>query len=266
MGQRAYLSSMEFHGGAGLKIVRLAGRRAWAALLAAAILLPVPGSAADGRAAASRTGPPVVVELFTAQGCSSCPQANQMLGRIAEQERPLVLTFSVDYWDYLGWRDTFAKPEFTARQRAYVSRLKLKEIYTPAVVVGGRREAPAVDQDEVEALIEAEAKARRNGPSVRFLYGGDFVRVGEGARPARGGEVWLVRYDPGPREVRVRDGENAGRTVSAYNVVRELERLGAWRGRMRTYTVPKPSNPQLRTIVLVQGAEGGPILAAAVRR
>lgn len=262
MGQRAYLPKMEFHRGVGLKIVRLASRRAWAALLAAAILLPVPGSAADGP---KRSGPPVVVELFTAQGCASCPQANQMLGRIAEQDRALVLTFSVDYWDYLGWRDTFAKPEFTARQRAYVSRLKLKEIYTPAVVVGGRREAPAVDQAQVEALIESDAKTRRDPPSVRFLYGGNFVRVGAGARPPRGGEVWLVRYDPGPREVRVRDGENAGRTVAVHNVVRELERLGPWRGRMRTYAVPKASNAQLRTVVLLQGVEGGPIVASAQR-
>jgi hypothetical protein len=205
----------------------------------------------------------VVVELFTAQGCASCLQANQMLGEIARQRGVIALTFPVDYWDYLGWRDTFAMPEFTSRQRAYVARMHLKEIYTPEVVVSGRREAPAVDLDKVMEVIDADAGQRQRGPRIGFARHGTRVTVGSGRRVRGGAELWLVRYDPQRRDVRVKAGENAGKTVSQLNVVRELVRLGAWNGRARTYSAPAAATPGLETLVLLQGADGGPILAAA---
>src|ERR1700694_425484 len=96
-------------------------------------LLALPLSVLAGSAAAAR--PPVVVELYTAQGCASCGEANAHVAKLAERKGGLALTFSVDYWDYLGWADTFAKPEFTARQKAYVAKLALREPYTPQVVV-----------------------------------------------------------------------------------------------------------------------------------
>ncbi len=102
-------------------------------------------------AAAAR--PPVVVELYTAQGCGSCREANVFLDKLAERPGVLALTFPVDYWDYLGWSDTFARPEFAARQKAYVARLELREPYTPQVVVDGRREAPALKPEQVERLV-----------------------------------------------------------------------------------------------------------------
>ncbi|HTI67880.1 MAG TPA: DUF1223 domain-containing protein [Caulobacteraceae bacterium] len=225
---------------------------------------PLAAPAGANALAASRTAVrPVVVELFTAQGCASCPQANQMLGELAQRRGVIALTYPVDYWDYLGWRDTFAMPEFTSRQRAYVARLRLKEIYTPELVVSGRREAPAVDLDRVSAVIATDAAQRQRGPAIGFGRGGALVTVGSGTTVRGGAELWLVRYDPMRREVRVRSGENAGKTVTHVNVVRELVRLGAWNGRARTYSAPEESTPGLETLVLLQGLKGGPILAAA---
>jgi hypothetical protein len=252
---------MEFDGGVGLKPLRVATRLV-SLLLAMAVLVPPAAAGAKSRPRRASVRP-VVVELFTAQGCASCPQANKMLGEIADRKGVIALTYSVDYWDYLGWRDTFAMPEFTARQRAYVGRMKLKEVYTPEVVVGGRREAPAVDHDKLEALLDADARSRPIAPAIRFTHDGTKVAVGRGAVPRGGAEVWLVRYDPMRRDVRVRTGENAGKTVTHVNVVRELTRLGSWTGRARTYDVPAdPAATNLKAVAILQGKDGGPILAA----
>jgi hypothetical protein len=253
---------MVFDGGVGLKPLRVATRLAALCLALAGLMLPLGADARQrGRRVPVR---PVVVELFTAQGCASCPQANQMLGEIAARKGVIALTYSVDYWDYLGWRDTFAMPEFTARQRAYVGRLKLKEIYTPEAVVGGRHEAPAVDQDKLEAIIEAEAKSRAAAPAIGFARHGRTVTVGTGPVPRGGAEVWLVSYDPMRRDVRVKAGENAGKTVTHVNVVRGLVRLGAWTGRARSFDIPDdPIAPGLQMVAILQGKGGGPILAAA---
>ena len=217
--------------------------------------------------------PPVVVELYTAQGCTACPQANALLGEFASKKGVVALTFPVDYWDYLGWVDTFAKPEFTARQRAYLPRLKLREIYTPEIVVDGRREARGFDRAKVAALVTEAQAQRRSGPKAvltsRDEQGRPLrVSIGAGAGASGGAEVWLVRYDPAERTVKVSTGENKGKTVVEENVVRELTRLGAWSGSAKRYRVPAPAKPldprepPLESVVLVQGAKGGPILSA----
>lgn len=218
-------------------------------------------TSADARQAARG---PVVVELFTAQGCSDCPEANKLVGALAQRRELLPLTFSVDYWDFLGWRDTFAAPEFTERQRAYVRRLKVGDLYTPEVVVDGAAEAPGVDAEKVEALIgkAANARARPAAPRIAINRRGTRVRLGAGAAD-RSADVWLLRYDPRPTAVKVRGDDRKTRTVTAYNVVRELKRLGAWRGRARSYALPAATGEGLATAVLVQARDGGPILAAA---
>lgn len=246
------------HGG--LRLNRLTAALASAALALAGSLAASERSEA---ATAPRTRTPLVVELFTAQGCESCPEANRMMAALAERDRVIALTFPVDYWDYLGWRDTFAKPEFTARQRAYVARLGLKEIYTPEVVVNGRRQAAGVDSDEIEELIDGEA-ARRSTlqrPSILVLKGGRRISVGDGSPFSEPADVWLIRYDSQKREVRVRGGDNEGELVPHHNVVREIQHLGPWNGRSRAYPLPSPTSGQ-RTVILVQGAKGGPILSA----
>ena len=128
-------------------------------LACAALLLPSAGSARvrHHRPAVVR---PVLVELYTAQGCEGCPQADLALGELAKRKGVVALTFSVDIWDYTGWSDTFAQPEFTARQQAYVKRMKLREIYTPEIVVDGAAEAAGSDKDAVATLIDKAGKVR----------------------------------------------------------------------------------------------------------
>src|SRR5579859_781608 len=139
-------------------------------------------------AAAAR--PPVVVELYTAQGCVSCGEANAHVAKLAEKPDVLVLTFSVNYWDYLGWADTFAKPEFTDRQKAYVAKLSLREPYTPQVVVDGAAQAAGTKAARVDQLLASAAKVKRKPPQIRFS-GAAKVYVGSAAAPRGGGEVWL---------------------------------------------------------------------------
>src|SRR5579863_2631580 len=145
-------------------------------------------------AGAALAGPPVLVELFTAQGCSSCGKANAYIGELAEQKGVLPLTFAVDYWDYLGWKDTFAKPEFADRQRAYAKQLGVAEVYTPQVVVDGRAETPAVRPEAVDKLVREARRASLDAPDAYFRD--DRVNVGGGRHPRGGADVWLVRYDP----------------------------------------------------------------------
>ena len=230
----------------------------------AALVLSLLAVLPAASAAAAKT--PVVVELYTAQGCGACGEANAYVAKLAERPDTLVLTFPVDYWDYLGWSDTFARPEFADRQKAYVAKLALREPYTPQVIVDGRTQATAVKTDHVETLVKDAARAPRDPPDIRFVAGGKRVDVGSG-RPLKGGaEVWLVRYDPREQDVAVKAGDNKGRTVVQKNVVREVRRLGAWKGRPAAFRLPAPSEDGLKTVILLQGAHGGRILAVAQQR
>jgi hypothetical protein len=215
--------------------------------------------AASGGAAWA--APPVVLELFTAQGCASCGDANAHVAKLAGDKGVIALTWSVDYWDYLGWKDTFAKPEFADRQRAYAAKLGVAEVYTPQVVVDGREQTPGVKDDEVERLVREARHAAFDPPQMRFR--GQRIAVGSGHRPPEGAEIWLVRYDPREQDIEVKDGDNRGHTVIERNVVVELERLGAWRGRPVLLPLPAPTQPGLDTVVVVQAAHGGPILGVA---
>lgn len=225
------------------------------AALLSLILLAWPA----GAAAAKR---PVLVELFTAQGCGSCSDANDYVARLADRPGVLALTFSVDYWDYLGWTDTFAKPEFSERQKAYVARLKLREPYTPQVVIDGREQAQGLKTAEVDRLVRAASAAPRNPPDMRFV-GDRRVDVGSGRAGKGGAEVWLIRYDPRAVEVAVKAGDNRGETVVQRNVVRQMERLGLWHGRPKAFRVPPPDEEGLKTVVVVQAPRGGRVLGVA---
>lgn len=216
------------------------------------ILLALPAGAA------AKT--PVVVELYTAQGCASCVDANAYAAKLADRPDVLVLTFPVDYWDYLGWTDTFAKPEFADRQKAYVAKLSLREPYTPQIVVDGRAQAPGLKPDRVDALVHEAAKSILDPPQIRF-GASHRVYVGSGRAPAGGADVWLIRYDPREQEVAVKSGDNRGQTIVEKNVVREMKRLGGWRGRPAAFRLPEPGEEGLDTVVIVQGAHGGRVLA-----
>lgn len=221
-----------------------------AALSFALALLALPA------AAAAKT--PVVVELYTAQGCGSCGEANAYAAKLAERPGVLVLTFPVDYWDYLGWTDTFAKEEFADRQKAYVAKLSLREPYTPQVIVDGRAQATARKTEQVEKLLREASRAPRDPPDIRFV-GPRRVDVGAGKAP-RGAEVWMVRYDPHEQDVAVKSGDNRGQTIVHKNVVREVKRLGAWRGKPTAYRLPEADEDGLKTVVLVQAGRGGRVI------
>lgn len=213
--------------------------------------------AAAGPAAAR---PPVVVELFTSQGCEGCAEANAYAASLAEREDVLALTFSVDYLDYLGWRDTFAKPEFADRQMAYVKRFTVRAAYAPQVVIDGRSQAAATQPDKIEKLLSDAGRAPRNPPDMMFREDGRLL-IGSGPAPKGGAEVWMVRYDPHAQEVEVTKGENRGKIIAYRNVVQELVRLGAWSGKPKAYRLPPPGAEGLETAILVQQAGGGRVLA-----
>jgi hypothetical protein len=234
------------------------------AALFSLVLLALPLSASPGTAAAK---PPVVVELYTAQGCASCGEANGHVAKLADKPGILALTFSVEYWDYLGWADTFAKPEFANRQKAYVAKLALREPYTPQVVVDGAAQATGSKTAKVDKLVADAVKAHRavppdvHFPDVHFV-GDRRVYVGSARAPKGGGEVWLVRYDPREQAITVKTGDNKGQTMPERNVVRELTRLGAWRGKPVAFRLPVAGEDGLKNVVLVQAGHGGRILGA----
>lgn len=224
--------------------------KAW---LAGAALIALAASA--GTAAAQ---PLTVVELFTSQGCSSCPPANANLIKVKDQPGVLALSFNVTYWDYLGWKDTFGRQEFTQRQVNYEPPLGHDGPFTPQVVVNGASDAVGATPGEIEKLISASHRAE--GPDLS-LAGGK-VSIGAGKAPGGRADIWLVRYNRGVVEVPVARGENTGRTLPHANVVHSLERLGSWTGAATTLPLPSAGGG-LSTAVLVQSPGGGPILAAA---
>jgi len=205
---------------------------------------------------ASRIGSsPVVVELFTSQGCSSCPPAEELLGRIARDAslrgRVIPLAFHVDYWDHLGWRDPFSSPQWSQRQTDYVRVMGLGGAYTPQAVVGGRREFVGSNEKQLFSAIE-EASKRKAAASLSIA--GDVVRV-DAPR-----ELELIALSVEPvQTTKVASGENGGRTLANYAIVRKLTTIGAVTGRVER------ALPQGTNVVLLQDTKTMEIVAAASR-
>ncbi|WP_313012145.1 DUF1223 domain-containing protein [Brevundimonas sp.] len=225
---------------------------------------PVGARAERVRPAAIRNAGPVVVELFTAQGCGGCIEANTAVERAASEPGVIALTYGVDYWDYLGWTDTFARPEFSQRQRAYRAALRQRGVSTPQVVIDGRRQVSGAHGLELEGAIVEETGRQSWPPQIEFRETGDRVGVGSGRAPVGGADVVAVTYTPGVQTVEVARGENRGREVRHVNVVREVRRLGEWRGRPVLYALP-PARGGDAVAVLIQGKTDHRILGAAVR-
>ena len=206
---------------------------------------------------------PVVVELFTAQGCAGCPEANARFEAVADEPGVIALTWAVDYWDYLGWSDTFARPEFAQRQRAYLAAMRLRGVYTPQVIIDGRRQMTGARAADVQLAVDEEAARRVFPPQVEFREDGDRVGIGSGRAPAGGAEVWAVTYRPGPQTVTVRRGDNRGQTVRHVNVVSGLRRLGSWSGRPVLFALPASRDADESVAVVVQARSDRRILTAA---
>lgn len=212
----------------------------WVAEGGALGLLPsgpaeAPAAPATADAAAATAVPsaltPVVVELFTAQGCSSCPPADALLAGLAARSDVLPLAFHVDYWDYLGWTDAFARPEFTDRQRDYAAGTGERAVWTPQMIVGGTDTLIDLTPAALDQLIEAQ-RERRAPVAVTMTRhpGGATLQV----TPVEGGPrpiaVDLIRYLP-QRTTEIRTGENRGRLAESHNIVVSIESLAQWDGR-----------------------------------
>ena len=256
-------------GSATVVMVRAMRTRGW--IIPAAVLMAASVAAGSSAQPSSPVAPrgevpaePVVVELFTAQGCAGCPEANTRVEALADTPGVIALTYAVDYWDYLGWPDTFARPEFAQRQRAYTRPLKLRAVATPQVVIDGRRQVPGAEEEALKAAVEEEAARRVFPPEIEFREAGDQVGVGSGRVPAGGAEVVAVVYRPGPQTVEIERGDNRGQTVRQVNVVRSVRSLGPWAGRPALYDLPAGLEADEAVAVLVQARTDRRILNGAV--
>ena len=204
---------------------------------------------------------PAVVELFTSEGCSSCPPAEAYIGELAQRRDVLALAFHVDYWDDLGWRDRFGLPEAVHRQQAYASTLKLASVYTPQVVVDGQRDFVGGDRSSIARVLAGNRSGVALAVSVRD--GEVVVDLGaqEKATPC---DVLLIAY---LREAvsPIGRGENAGRTLKEFNIVRTFRSLGRWDGQKQVYRSTVDSLPRDATdvAVLIQPLGQAPIIGAA---
>jgi hypothetical protein len=228
-------------------------RIAAAAIVVAALFWHTPSLAADTA--------PVVVELFTSQGCNSCPPADRLLGELAERDDILPLSFHVTYWDRLGWPDSFGLEGSTQRQGSYAEWLGLDRVYTPEMVIGGRIDVVGSARGRVLEAIELLRSHAVPGPDL--TVNGERLAVGPGDRSDAA--IWLIAFDD-HHDVAVERGENRGRTLRYHHVARELSRLARWHGDALEVSLPLArlaAEGRAGAAILVQRSSDGAILAAA---
>jgi hypothetical protein len=218
--------------------------------------------ALPGAAFAQGAANPVVVELYTSQGCSSCPPADEFLAELAGRPDVLALALHVDYWDYLGWQDAFAQPAFTQRQKRYARAAGAKMIYTPQIIVGGTDRVKGLRPDEIVERIAAHA-AQAPRVVLRVAREGGQLVIELLAEPPldHGAVVQLVRFDP-EQTVEIARGENAGREVVYRNIVTDWTAVAEWPGQapLRLELAAEGAAPMA---VIVQEPGPGAVLAAA---
>jgi hypothetical protein len=238
-------------------------------LFALFFLVPVLAPATGGAARADQSQPPIVVELFTSQGCSSCPPADKYFGELVKRPEVLAIAFHIEYWNYIGWPDPYSKPWATRRQRDYASKLKQRFVYTPEIVIQGAAEGVGSERETIEALIRAAAAKPLPHPDLKLRWRQDgalMVDLGDGASPqGEPATVWLVGFDR-MRTNQILAGENEGKTSWDHHPVRTFKRLGAWAGFSQEFVVSSEDAKTLSdygAAVLVQLNGTGPILTAA---
>ena len=234
-------------------------------LLAVAVLLAAGAGAAP---AGGRGGFPVLVELFTSQGCSACLPANALAARLARRGDLVVLSFHVNYWDYIGWQDPFATEATTRRQYHYAETLPERTVYTPQMVIAGEMQVVGSDEAAVMRAIEEAGRRSPGGPQIAIGRLGNRYRIslGAGRYPGPPADVLLVRYDR-HHETAVSRGENRGRTVLDYHVVRHIRAIGKWDGSAIRIELSDTEllgdNQSDSCVIIVQAAGQGPVIAAA---
>jgi hypothetical protein len=214
--------------------------------------------------------PKVVVELFTSQGCSSCPPADRVLADLAREPDVIALSLPVDYWDYLGWKDTLASPAFSARQRAYANARGDRQVFTPQMVVNGNVSCVGSDRAQIgRSMARASAGRERLPIRIDLAEAGPTLLIDLGrADPPASGEVWVLPVARA-REVAIGRGENSGRSVTYANVVRGMTRAGFWSGAPARLEVPlkkaRAGDADSYVVLLQEGDQDkpGPILGAA---
>jgi hypothetical protein len=240
-------------------------------LLLTLLLCAAGGLAGPADAASHETDgkPPVVLELFTSQGCSSCPRADALFEAYTRRSDVIALSFSVDYWDYLGWKDTLASPKFTQRQRTYAKARGDGQIYTPQMIVNGVEHLSANRQGDVDKAIAEAAKVSAKGVPVSVELRDGQLHIGAGAAPAgraKDATLWLVTLTRRV-DVQVKRGENSGKTLAYFNVVREMTPIGMWSGAPLSVRLDKQTvagGDAQTCAVILQAGHGGPILGAAM--
>ena len=232
-------------------------RSVLAALMAAATIA---GSGAEAQSSPPST--PVVVELYTSQGCSSCPPADALLAELSKRDDVIALALHVDYWDYIGWKDTLADPAFTKRQKAYAYAAGQRTVYTPQMIVGGQDHVVGYKPMRLAQLIEDyHDQPAPVAMSLTRIDGGVQIeaKVVSGAAP--GMVVQLVRYNP-EETVSIGRGENAGKTIKYTNIVTEWRVLADWDG-AAPLSMRADAAGDAPIVVVVQETGQGPIMAAA---
>jgi hypothetical protein len=221
----------------------------------------IAGTLLCGAATVNAQSRPAVVELFTSQGCSSCPPADTYIGELTQRHDVLALTFHVDYWDDLGWRDRFGLPDAVERQRAYAKVLRLSSVYTPQIVIDGRDNFVGSDKRSIGRALTGN----RNGVAVALsLRDGEVLIDLDAQQKVAPSEVLLVAYLRSAVSP-IGRGENAGRTLKEFNIVRDFHSLGRWAGQKQQYRARMDSLPRDSTdvAVLVQPLGQAPIIGAA---
>ena len=204
----------------------------------AAALIGLASGFGPADAASASSGQKVVVELFTSQGCSSCPPADKYLGELAKHDDVVALSFHVDYWNYIGWRDPYSDPKWTKRQQAYGKNLRKRYVYTPQMVIDGQTESVGSRRGQVRYLISRAMKSQKLAIEVSHPdHDNLHIRIPASANhdgaPAT---VWLALYDA-EHATAVKAGENEGATITNTNVVRSMSPVGTWRGKELTLSL-----------------------------
>lgn len=236
----------------------------WTTIYLAAIALLATSTVASADGHGSR---PVLVELFTSQGCSSCPPADALAGELSNRDDVVMLSFHVNYWDYIGWQDPFASEATTQRQYDYSSAMRERNVYTPQMVIGGSVHIVGSDITGVLRAIEKAGSASTRAPQIAIGRVGERFRVSLGpARYQGDADVILVRYDS-RHDTPVSRGENRGRTVTNYNVVRDFRKIGTWSGEETQIMLESAdlvgSNDRDGCAVIIQAPNTGPVVAVA---
>ncbi len=212
-----------------------------------------------GAGAAVAEDHPIVLELYTSQGCSSCPPADEMMHKLDERADVIPLALHVDYWDYIGWKDSFASPAHTQRQRAYARAAGSRAIYTPQMIIGGKDHVIGTKPMEVADLLRIHA-SQAPVVDVDLSREGSRLRIEAVAEVPQQMVVQLVRYRP-LSEVSIKRGENAGRTLTYANVVTDWQVIAEWDGRGPLQKVTQIEG-EAPVVVIVQRSGHREILAA----